>query len=40
MRRREGEYDFRFSMAEGYDEVDVMQIAEVNKALGSVALFV
>jgi len=38
--KNEGEYDFNFTTVEGHDEVVVMQIAEVNKALGSVAYFV
>ena len=36
----EGEYDFKFVTNEGHEELVVMQIAEVNKALGSVAYFV
>ena len=36
----EGEYDFEFTTAEGNDEIVTMQIAQVNKALGSVAYFV
>ena len=36
----EGEYDFGFNTSEGHSEVVVMQIAAVNKALGSAAYFV
>ena len=36
----EGEYDFTFQTKEGHEEVVTMQIAQVNKALGSVAYFV
>ena len=36
----EGEYDFEFLTSDGHEECVVMQIAEVNKALGSVAYFV
>ena len=36
----EGEYDFAFSTAEGIDEVMTFQIAEVNKALGSISYLV
>ena len=36
----EGEYDFEFTTAEGNEEIVTMQIAQVNKALGSVAYFV
>ena len=38
--KNDGEYDFPFTTAEGHDQVVTMQIAEVNKALGSVAYFV
>ena len=36
----EGEYDFTLQTKEGHEEVVTMQIAQVNKALGSVAYFV
>ena len=36
----EGEVDFKFTTAEGNDEEFVVQIAEVNKALGSVSYLV
>ena len=36
----EGEVDFKFTTTEGNDEVFVVQIAEVNKALGSVSYLV
>ena len=36
----EGEVDFAFQTAEGYDEEMCMQIAEVNKALGSISYLV
>ena len=36
----EGEYDFSFSTAEGTPEVMTFQIAEVNKALGSISYLV
>ena len=36
----EGEYDFKFQTTEGNEEMVTMQIAQVNKALGSVAYFV
>ena len=38
--KKEGEYDLNVSTAEGHSEVVVIQMAEVNKALGSVAYFV
>lgn len=38
--KNDGEYDFPFTTAEGHDETITMQVAEVNKALGSVAYFV
>ena len=38
--RNEGEYDFHFTTMEGDTEMVTMQIAQVNKALGSVAYFV
>ena len=38
--RNEGEYDFKFTTSEGHDEMVTMQIAQVNKALGSIAYFV
>jgi hypothetical protein len=36
----EGEYDFKFTTAEGEEEEMTFQIAEVNKALGSVSYLV
>ena len=36
----EGEVDFKFTTMEGNDEQFVIQIAEVNKALGSVSYLV
>ena len=36
----EGEYDFEFKTSEGHNEVVTMQIAAVNKALGSIAYFI
>ena len=38
--KNDGEYDFVFSTSEGHGEMVTMQIAEANKALGSVAYFV
>ena len=38
--RNEGAYDFNFTTSEDHSEAVVMQIAEANKALGSVAYFV
>ena len=38
--KNDGEYDFPFVTEEGNEQVVTMQIAEVNKALGSVAYFV
>ena len=36
----EGEFDFNFSTVEGNDEEFVVQVAEVNKALGAVSYLV
>ena len=36
----DGEVDFKFTTTEGNDEIFVVQIAEVNKALGSVSYLV
>ena len=36
----EGEYDFHLETSEGHDEMLTFQIAEVNKALGSVSYMV
>ena len=36
----EGEFDFEFSTQEGHEESMIFQIAEVNKALGSVSYLV
>ena len=38
--KNDGEYDFPFVTSEGNEHTVTMQIAEVNKALGSVAYFV
>ena len=38
--KNEGECDFPFEMVEGQEMSMIFQIAEVNKALGSVAWFV
>ena len=38
--KNDGEYNFQFTTAEGHEENILMQVAEVNKALGSVAYFV
>ena len=36
----EGEFDFKFATLEGHEEAMVFQVAEVNKALGSVSYLV